>query len=275
MYSIDHGTDQFRQPFSTMIEDASVCADPFPHIQINDFQPDSAPIDVWQHMPDDQLYDWCRNNGHRGLFSLSPENLRVLPESSQAFWLDIRRHFLADEFATTMLAKFGPSAHRVLTERCGTVDNDYRIFSELKLLRDRPGYQHPSHVDHPSVLLICLLYLPRDDENRELGTQLYLPNDQTLKCTGGIHYGNAEFRCQRQIPYQFGSGVCIPATAASFHGLNDGNPIPNQRDLMALTIKVEQSSSAFGMRRLYRRFRGSRSAPITLTADYLNRLHQG
>lgn len=104
-------------------------------------------------------------------------------------------------------------------------DGKIDIASDLRLVRDKPGYRIGPHTDAPWKLVSLLFYLPTTNIWERNGTSVYVPNDPSFKCEGGPHYEFEEFKQIFTAPYRRNSCFCFWKTNRSFHGVE---PITDQ-----------------------------------------------
>jgi hypothetical protein len=83
---------------------------------------------------------------------------------------------LGDAFSRLILDRFRPS----LRERFGP-DNDPRIETDARLVRDFTNYAISPHTDSPRKVVSLLFYLPQDDAKRHLGTSIYAPTNPDFR----------------------------------------------------------------------------------------------
>lgn len=237
---------------------ARVHTDPFPYFTCRNAICESSAAGLLGALPPDNAYEWSRGNGLRGTFTFAPENLRRLAPWTRTLWTRFRETFLADHVAPQILRLFGDTIDAdFYAIRAG--HNRFNAFSSLKLIRDLPGYVHPIHVDHTSVIATLLIYLSGDRSPAHLGTELYTSVAADFECNGGVHYAAEKFRLQRSVPYTFGTALGMLATPRSFHGINNGQPIDERRDLLALSIRIDKSRP-WWFQKHYRKRRGRFSA---------------
>jgi len=105
------------------------------------------------------------------------------------------------------------------------------------LIRDRTNYALNPHTDHPRRVVIMIIYLPKSDKNKHLGTSLYVPKNPSLTCNGLWHHPRSEFTRVFTAPYTPNSAIAFAKTNNSFHGV-EAVPEGEERNLIHFFAKA-------------------------------------
>jgi hypothetical protein len=172
---------------------------------------------------------------NRSVITLSQQEADAFPEGSREVWRDVHAQLSSNDFVLPILQKFDPW----LRQRFGDKLPQLSFRPDIQLVTDRSHYSLGPHTDHPSKVVVLLLYLPEDESRPELGTSIYQPREAGFVCQGGPHYEHDRFRRLFSASYKPGTMLGFLKTANSFHGVE---PVPEnvpERFLIQYSIKVE------------------------------------
>lgn len=215
------------------IERTPLRTDPFPYVFVDGCFPADLYEELRAELPSDAFYepllhkDSVRDDGTspRIQASLAEERLHLLPEGRQRdLWTAVTRATQNDRVKLALLRKLEPG----IRERYHEPLEQIEAWSRPALNRDVSGYKILPHPDTKAKVLSGLIYFPRTDAQRGLGTSLYV---KQLKIPG-LRPG---FRLVETVPFQANCGLVFAVTKRSFHGRE---PLPEGcgvRDYLALT----------------------------------------
>jgi len=120
------------------------------------------------------------------------------------------------------------------------------VVTDLRLVRDEPGYSIGPHTDAAWKLISLLFYLPSVGVPADvgLGTSVYVPRDPTVGCPGGPHYSFEPFIRVATASYEPNSCLGFWKTHTAFHGVE---PAAAQRHILlwnAYDADVPRTKSA-------------------------------
>jgi len=222
-----------REHLIAAIERTPLETDPFPYVFIEGCFPDDLYAELLAELPADAFYeplihkDSVRDDGTspRIQASLSEDRMPLLPEGRQRdLWTAVTRATQDDRVKLALLRKLEPG----IRERHAGPIEGIEAYSRPALNRDVSGYKILPHPDTKAKIMSGLIYFPRDDAQRGLGTSLYVP---TLRIPGL----RPKFRNVKTVPFQANCGLVFAVTKRSFHGRE---PLPEGcgvRDYLALT----------------------------------------
>ena len=162
------------------IDDAPALIEPFPHFRVKGFFPDDVYQDVLRLLPATALYEpfgYGKHHGAKGesnrmRFRLSSESLKRLGPRRRSFWLTIRSVLGSVELKTLAFEKVAAG----LAYRYAIDPADVALlpgFALPELFHERGGYAIAPHPDTRKKVVTMQIALPRDDSQRELGTEFY------------------------------------------------------------------------------------------------------
>lgn len=224
---------RLREHLVAAIERTPLRTDPFPYVFIEGCFPTDLYEALRDELPADAFYeplihkDSVRDDGTspRIQASLAEERLPLLPEGRQRdLWTAVTRATQDDRVKLALLRKLEPG----IRERYSEPLEQIEAWSRPALNRDVSGYKILPHPDTKAKVLSGLIYFPRTDGQRGLGTSLYV---KQLKIPG-LRPG---FRLVETVPFQANCGLVFAVTKRSFHGRE---PLPEGcgvRDYLALT----------------------------------------
>jgi hypothetical protein len=167
------------------IEQAPICAEPFPHIIIEQFLPESFFADLIAHFPDRSEFQRVSypGTGHGKRTSRFQENGLALKDmKNHPFFGMLHELFSSDAFSRALLDKFS----RVLSNGFTPIPadkhplftggaHDYTCVFDFQI--DRPGYEIPPHPDVVSKIVTFQFFLTQDDSLRDFGTLFCKPKN--------------------------------------------------------------------------------------------------
>lgn len=110
---------------------------------------------------------------------------------------------------------------------------------DLLYTRDTKNYSLGPHTDKITKLLTCLIYLPADNTNVNLGTSIYTPKDDNFRCIGGPHHKHENFNLYKTVDYIPNRMFCFLKTDKSFHGVEPID-IEVERNLLIFDIQKNE-----------------------------------
>lgn len=216
---------------------------PFPHLYVENVFPEQfyrdmlaafpaadqlRPIAQERHLPRD-MYP------NRFIVTLGPEALAAMAERQRAVWARLHDFLLGREFAETLMWKFGDVVSRRFSDMTGLV-----FRSEALLVDDRENYALGPHTDNQKKVVTALFYLPDDDDQPELGTTVYVPNDPAFRCAGGPEYAARDFQRVTTMPYRRNALFAFAKTDNSFHGVEAVASLSSRRKLVICDIYLKE-----------------------------------
>jgi hypothetical protein len=230
---VDRLERRMRDHLVAAIERTPLMTDPFPYVFIEGCFPTELYEELQAELPADAFYeplihkDSVRDDGTspRIQASLVEDRLHLLPAGRQRdLWTAVTRATQDDRVKLALLRKLEPG----IRERHSEPLEQIEAYSRPALNRDVTGYKILPHPDTKAKILSGLIYFPRSDAQRGLGTSLYVP---TFKIPGL----KPRFRLVKTVPFQANCGLVFAVTKRSFHGRE---PLPEGcgvRDYLALT----------------------------------------
>lgn len=123
------------------------------------------------------------------------------------------------------------------------------IVHGLQFIEDRAGYSLAPHTDTPQKLITLLIYLADDDDEPELGTQLYaLRKGQSVPEGWEPHYrlSPSLFVRAHKVPYRPNVAVVFAPGMRTFHGV-EAFPRPGlRRRLLQAQINLDTGRMSRG-----------------------------
>ena len=215
---------------------------PFPHFYATDVFPADFYAELRRRLPEQGGYTRIDETGtvakgmYKERFVCSLDELEGREFESGAgtsFWADLSGWLLGDAFARLILDRFRPW----LRERFGA-DNEPRIETDARLVRDFTNYAISPHTDSPRKVVSLLFYLPRDDAMRHLGTSIYAPKNADFRCTGTGHHSFDLFKKVATMEYRPNTLFAFFKTDRAFHGIDRIADAEVVRDLLLYNIYV-------------------------------------
>ena len=224
------------------IANAPLLAYPFPHFYATDVFPADFYAELRRRLPEQAGYTRIDETGtvakgmYKERFVCSLDELEGREFESGAgtsFWADLSGWLLGDAFSRLILDRFRPS----LRERFGP-DNEPRIETDARLVRDFTNYAISPHTDSPRKVVSLLFYLPQDDAMRHLGTSIYAPKNPDFRCEGKGHHSFDLFKKVATMEYRPNTLFAFFKTERAFHGVDRIADAEVVRDLLLYNIYV-------------------------------------
>jgi len=227
------------------IQESEIYEDPFDHLYIENFFEDSFYEEILENIPNINVYEKIAGTGRvsknynpsRYILDLQVD-LNKLNNKQQNFWKNINNILSSSEFLGIILKKF----KNALTERFKFMtENERKIINEKskiyyrsQLVKDFTKYQLGAHTDSQIKLISFLFYLPKNDDLKEIGTALYMPED-VIESEESFHYSNKQtemlFRKVKTCEFKKNSVLIFPRTNYSYHGVEEVNIHQQERNL--------------------------------------------
>ena len=223
---------------------------PFPHIFIKDVFPNDFYSRIQENLPN--------NNSMTSLPDLYPEqpgfmnykerfaidfkkieSINKIEKHKQDFWKDIGELFMKGEFANFLRTKF----QYYLDMRFKLI-SDLSFQSECLLINDKKNYSLGPHTDSPKKVISLLIYLPKDMEQKQNGTSLYIPKDPNFISNNKEygHFSHEQFHKVITMPFVPNSAFCFIKTNNSFHGVEKMVMEETDRWLLLFDIFLSEKS---------------------------------
>ncbi len=196
---------------------AEVIEDPYPHMFITDFLPDDLYDELFDYLPRDFGSRECV----RGVLNLE------LKSDLDAPILDQKREFLTEfnekvlkAVGQALAKKFYPYLDSYLPEldlRKLYQPNSDMIQTATWLCFDKSNFEIIPHVDQWRRFLTAILYLPKDRDHEELGTEIFYGDDNCSLTD--IREGVDSISFAKKIPYWPNTLFVMLRTKNAWHGV--------------------------------------------------------
>jgi hypothetical protein len=162
------------------IEKVAVVAEPFPHFVVNGFFPDDVYQDLLRLLPPASLYEPFSYGKHHGAngesnrmrFPFSRDSLNRLNARGRSFWFTIRSVLGSVELKRLAFEKVAAGlSYRYSIDAADVAS--LPGFALPELFHERGGYAIAPHPDTRRKVVTMQIALPRDESQRELGTEFY------------------------------------------------------------------------------------------------------
>jgi hypothetical protein len=234
---------------SERLEAVSVCADPFPHVVVEDALPADLCAALVREMPPLEILTRGAPPESNKRFSLGAADILAEPRISET-WKRVVREGLSQRLLDRVLALFAPHIRRehpgleatfgplaaltavprqVRDRPLASVGVDAQIAVDTPALEPATSVRGP-HLDYNDKLFTGLLYL-RAPDDRSTGGELELYAPVAERLTFALHRQVApeSVRPSRTVPYRSGTLVMFVNTARSLHGVTPRSATPFPR----------------------------------------------
>ena len=204
--------------------DASEAYDePFSHCYFENVFPKDFYKEILEHLPSPEEYHalnpkaWSRADGEstRDRMFLSKEGLEPLSKDQRDFWTTVTNVILSEQVKRTVYAKLWRDI--ALRFNVGRDEvPDIVGYPRGVLFRDTDEYRIKPHPDGTSRIVTMMYYLPRDLDQEDLGTSLYVKRPALKRLFG------EKFEEVKRFPYRPNSGMAFVVNRlpdhTSWHG---------------------------------------------------------
>ncbi len=210
-------------PFvSAAVEQASLVADPFPHLVVEPLLPPDIYERILDAVPPAVFFA-----GGRDEHWAVPAG--VAPIYSRQVWTFVADTIAGDILFRALNAKLEDVVRDYIRSFCPALPEGTAVPlypSDGRIMLRRPGYDLAPHRDPKWGFVTALLYLAHPGDSEEYGTQLYRVRADAEATTGAVHYlDRSQCELVRTVPFRANSllvflntvgahGAFIPADAA-------------------------------------------------------------
>jgi hypothetical protein len=165
---------------ASVVSKVPAVAEPFPHVVVKGFFPEDVYQDLLRKLPGTGLYEPFSYGKHHGAsgesnrmrFRLTSDSLERLDARRRSFWLTIRNVLGSRELKTLTFGKVAAGLAYRYSVDPGEVSS-LPGFALPELFHERGGYAIDPHPDTRRKVVTMQIALPRDESQRELGTEFY------------------------------------------------------------------------------------------------------
>ncbi len=236
------------------IKEKNLSSIPFSHFYIDNVFPEDLFDTIHINWPELNFFENGKELGinieaERFYFKLDKINIKKLMGEKRFFWEKIEQWLTSDKLVISLLKKYKKEL-AYLPEN--NIENYYlqelkpKVRFNTSLVMDIGGYELRPHSDDPRVILNLLFYLPKDDENKELGTSIYTPKEGAIPSEYQnqpiARYPREWFNLVKTFPYQPNSLFSFVRSSQSFHGVEPTQHRNYARKLMLLSLMFNDDS---------------------------------
>jgi len=206
--------DAIRRHVAGAIDATPLEREPFPHMLVNGWLPDSAYRRVIDAMPpavffaDNRDEHWSVPSG-------------VAPAYSRLVWAFVANRIVGEILYDALNRKFAPVVREYVGSFCPALGDDIDLKlhpSDGRIMLRRPGYNLLPHRDPRWGFMTGIAYLAREGDSEAHGTQLYRVREDEEAPSSRVYYVEQP-RCElaRDIPFRANS-LLVFLNSAGAHG---------------------------------------------------------
>jgi hypothetical protein len=212
---------------------------PFPHVVIEDFLPRDVfelalAFNLFRHNAGEKWHDEASESATK---SRTPYHARTQVNfhrgtaDEREFWTEIAELFLeTDWFVRLVMDAFPEYFALRFGEIALAPEFPSLLRRELFLQQHRPGYSIGPHTDVPERVFTGIFALADRGGFEEHGTELRVPRDPLVRCSGNAHHGPEGFDVRAVAPYRRNNFFGFWKTRQSFHSVRTTTEdVPNRR----------------------------------------------
>jgi len=228
------------------VSETTLSCEPFPHFITASFFPADIYARILRGLPAAERYEpvsYARHanpdgSSNRFRFSLTNEALDALPSAQASTWLGIRDALGSPALRAAIYEKLSPG----LIYRYGVKPEEVRDlpgYPVPELFRETSGYMIKPHPDTRRKVVTMQVALPRDESQKDLGTEFYELSPRLRDLVTAPH----GFRTVKRVPFL--PNVCYAFTVLnsilwrSWHGRSMLGDCPGGRNSL-LNIYYER-----------------------------------
>jgi hypothetical protein len=170
--------------------------EPFNHIYIQNVFPWDFFWQILKHLPPDEAYN-DRSYADRMMCDVS--------QLGVPFWDELADWMLGEDFCRAVAWKLELTAPM--------------MSPQIRLVRDKPGYQIKVHTDVKRKGITLLFYLPPNTSMAEYGTSIYVPKTPGFVSDGTRRFEFEAFTKAKTAPFLPNSVLGFRRCDNSFHGV--------------------------------------------------------
>ncbi len=206
---------------------------PYPYLWAEGVIPKEFYAELIRNIPNISHFSSSERYPRRYALDLASNELNQLSSTQLRFWSEVIRIFQNDDFMNAIIQKFRPDLK-------GSRPN---LQSSLHLIRDQSNYSIGPHTDLPSKVITLLFYLPATENQKHLGTSIYVPKTRGFICKTGAHYPFHGFDKTLTVPFLPNSVFGFARSDVSFHGVESTEEHEMERRLLIYTIWLKKSNA--------------------------------
>ncbi len=158
------------------IDNADVSDKPFSHLFAQQIFPANVYSEMLDNLPDPATYEPKHEKQlpdgtyTRTYYQLDRDGLAALPDHQRALWESVVDALLSEDFKVHVFRQLRKDlAFRFRTQDVEAIEASPRP----RIVRDVSGYKIDPHPDTRKKAVTMMIYLPRDERQKDLGTSLY------------------------------------------------------------------------------------------------------
>ena len=223
---------------------------PFPHFYVENIFPADFYSKIQENLLETKEMASLANSdtanyglaGYKDRFVINlakKDEMSKVEKDKQEFLRVFGKMFTKGDFSKLLQAKF----KKFIDMRFQHVEN-VSFYDEVRLFNDKKNYSLGPHTDKPSKAISVLIYLPKDDSQKETGTSIYMPKDLNLldKELPHKHYPHEHFHKVITMPFVPNSAFCFIKTNNSYHGVEELETEDTNRWSLQYNLHVTQET---------------------------------
>ena len=232
-----------RQHIEKKFSETDLKTLPFPYLVIENFFPDNIFENIISNNPFqyDKGKEWISRKGTLLTKNKTPYYLRnqinfyqsqefESPEETKAFWTDIQKVFLDDDWFINLVYKKFPEYFHIRFGKFFTPENYKKFESQMFLQSHQKAYSIGPHTDISSRIFTCIFAYADRAGYEHFGTEILEPKDKNQACWGDFHHDVKNFNVVDVAPYKQNNFLLFFKTRQSFHSVPEITPdVPNGR----------------------------------------------
>lgn len=135
-----------------------------------------------------------------------------------------------------LIAGFAPE----LTRNFGALPSS--MGTSFTYVEDRTGYRLLPHTDAARKAVTLLIYLAEEDDNPDLGTEIYIPREAAYPDRGpnAARHRRENFLCVTRVPFRPNQGLAFPPAGNTYHGVGEVSEGRTLRRLVQFQLIAQQ-----------------------------------
>jgi hypothetical protein len=205
--------------FYAALAQARIESYPYEHVYVHEPFPRDYYLDICNNLPEDDSYT-DRTFENRMMCTVT--NLKSL------FWSNLVSWMATKEMLFALYEKF----YATLKTR-----REKSLGLDLRLVRDRTGYQIKPHTDIKAKAISLLFYLPEGEDMKDAGTSVFVPKQEGFTSDGTRRYEFADFEKLKTAAFLPNTMFGFPRSDISFHGVEPVSA--GRRDVLLLNVYAQ------------------------------------
>ncbi len=252
----------YQEAILYRIYNAIVHRYPFSHAEIQNFLPQELLDSLLEEWPEDEAFLTNLESGsvnlpkeiskNKNLLKDHPYNFRrqlnlnnedeleKIKGSAHKVWEGFTKILKSRQTIIAFLSLYSSAILRTLqVKNMQELIQNYDFTTRLMLLHDKTNYSLGPHTDNPGKVIVYLIYFESEtahNDEKPMGTSIYIPKNKGFICKKGIHHKHEDFIRVASADFIKNNAFSFCRNDISFHGVEKVENSNTERKLLQASI---------------------------------------